>query len=99
MGLVGGYGSRVAWIKIDVSSKYSPTTNDLLSQPEVMQEYVDSWTGWFDRLPVGVRASASADVAASLPPPDQSVLTAGWVNCNSWQILRTQKVWESHPEA
>jgi len=80
---------RVAWLREYGRSKLAAGGGALLNQPEVMDEYVRTWKGWFEGLPLAVRAAAPQGVSQLLPEADESVLHAGFVVCRSWEALPT----------
>ena len=91
---VGGYPSvegapptRLAWIRVSVTSKYS-NTGVLYSQPELVQAYKQEWDDWFGELPIAVRTPAGDAPASSLPLPQPaaSILRYGFPTCTQHSL-------------
>jgi hypothetical protein len=96
---------HLAWLTIGVKSKSSMSTIQMLSNPDVLEAYMNSWTAWFERLPLelrGISDGAGSSTAGggtaggdALASAESSVLRAGWPLCGEWENLSTLRLFVS----
>jgi len=84
-GMVGfrsqeGQRHRLAWFQVRMHSRF---LNDVsvVSNPKLLQRFIDQWTLWFDGF--------SSAVSTSRPQNETSVLRHGFPTCSSWPMLAT----------
>lgn len=102
VGFTPDAAQRVSWMKFVVASKFPVGlgSSSLVTNPDLLRQYQDSFTSFFEELPLAVRNLASnrhsgatgtghAPVWAipmPLAPANASVLTHGWPACKQFSL-------------